>query len=124
MDKVQIDPNTFRNSLKPAVEGEHIFDEGDLLRFLVDTLNKAGIDIAKIQHDYEHAVEYGGQRDYFSVGVSSLDTPEDAVIGGMTELSNMLNNQAGIESWTSYKDGKHFLHLKEADDEHIGDSEE
>jgi len=116
--KVEIDPNTFRNLLEPAMEGEHIgeriFGEGDVIRFLIDRMNQAGLKVSMIRQDHETGIEYRGRQEYISLGVASLDTPEQAVVEGICELSYVLNDFEGVESYVSYLDGKHFLHLKEA----------
>jgi len=116
---IEIDLAKFKD-LVPTETGtgtvEYIFGEGEVLKFLIDQLNAAGVDISMIHHDHEHAIEYQGRRDYFSPGIASLDAPEGAVVDGTAELSDMLNDHEGIESWTSYKDGKHYLHIAESEE--------
>ena len=111
-----IDPAAFKDRLPVDDAEAHIFDEGDVLKFLIDELNAAGVDIAMIHHAHEHAIEYQGQRDYFSMGIASLDAPEGAVEDGMAELADLLNDYAGVESWTSYQHGKHCLHIAESEE--------
>ena len=114
-----IDPAKFKDRV-PTGTGtgtvEYIFGEGDVLKFLVDQLNAAGVDISLIHHNHEIAIEYGERVDYFGIGISSLDAPETAIVEGMAELSDMLNDYEGIESWVSYKDGKHCLHIAESEE--------
>lgn len=116
--KVEINPNTFRDSLKPAMEGEHIgeriFGEGDVIRFLIDRMNQEGLMVSMIWQDHETGIEYRGRQEYISLGTASFDTPETAVIDGINKLSYALNDFEEIETYVSYLDGKHFLHLKEA----------
>lgn len=118
-----IDPAKFKDRLTPTEDGEHIFGEADVLKFLIDQLNEAGVAISMIHHAHEHAFEYGGRRDYFSMGIASLDAPEDVVIDGMAELSDMLNDYPGIESWVAYKDGKHCLHIAESEEKPEAEAE-
>ncbi len=109
---IEIDPAKFAGQVpRDTDSGEHIFDEGDVLKFVIDAMNAAKISISMINHAHEIAVEYRGKRDYFSTGIASLDAPADAVIDGMAELSYILNDREGIDSWTSYKNGKHALHI-------------
>lgn len=109
---VEIDPSKFADRVvyDPDI-GEYIFDEGEVLKFLVDAMNAAKINISKINHNHTHAIEYRGRRDYFSMGIASLDAPAEAVIEGMAELSYILDDHDGIESWTSYKNETHALHI-------------
>ena len=115
-----IDPTKFKDRV-PTENGtgktEYIFDDGDVLKFLIDEMNEAGVDIAMIHQVHEHAIEYHGRRDFFGIGIASMDAPEDAVIDGMAELSDMLNDYEGTESWVSYKNGKHSLHITESEAE-------
>ena len=114
---IEIDPTIFADRVPRDTDtGEYIFDEADVLKFIIDRMNGAHINIAMINHDHELAIEYRGQRDYFSMGIASLDEPDGAVIDGMAELSYILNDHAGIESWTSYKNGKHALHIQRKPD--------
>ena len=109
---IEIDPAAFAVRVPHDTDtGEHIFDEADVLKFLIDRMNEAGADIAMIIHDHELAIEYQGQRDYFSMGITSLDKPDRAMIDGAAEISYILNDRTGIESWISYIAGKHALHI-------------
>ena len=110
---IEIDPKKFADRVPRDTDtGEHIFDEGDVLKFIIDALNAAKINISMVNHAHEMAIEYRGRRDYFSVGIASLDAPADAVIDGMAELSYILEDHEGIESWTAYKNETHTLHIK------------
>jgi len=109
---VEIDPAKFEAQVpKDPDADEWYFDEGDVLKFLIDQMNLAKINIAMINHDHEIAIEYRGRREYFSMGISALDNPEDAAIAGIKELSCILNDREDIESWTAYRNGKHALHI-------------
>ena len=109
---IEIDPAKFADQVPQDIETcEPIFDEADVLKFLIDGMNEAKINISMINYDHELAIEYHGKRDFFSMGIASLDAPDGAVIDGMAELSYILNDREGIESWTSYRNGKHALHI-------------
>jgi hypothetical protein len=114
-DQVPTETGTGTTEYIPTETGtgttEYIFDEADVLKFLIDAMNEARISISMINHDHEIAIEYQGKRNYFSMGIASLDAPEGAAIDGMAELSYILNDHEGIESWTSYKNEKHALHI-------------
>jgi len=126
--KVRIDPTEFqirnRNSQPDVAKEDCIFGEDDVIRFIIDRMNQAGLKISMIWQDHYTGIEYRGRQEYISIGAASLSTPEQAVIDGMHELSYALNDFEGIESFVSYLNGGHFLHLKEADDESKGDPEE
>ena len=111
---VEIDPARFADQV-PTENGtgtiEYIFDESDVLKFLIDQMNKAKISISMINHDHENAIEYRGRREYFGIGIASMDAPAGAVIDGMAELSYILNDYEDTESWTAYRNGKHTLHI-------------
>ena len=114
---IEIDSAKFADRVPRDVDiGEPVFDEADVLRFLIDGMNEAGADIAMIIYDHKLAIEYRGRRDHFSMGIVSLDAADGAVIDGMAELSYILNDRTGIESWTSYKNGKHALHIQQKPD--------
>jgi hypothetical protein len=109
---IEIDPAKFADQVPRDTDtGERIFDESDVLKFLIDALNEARISISMINHDHGITIEYRGQWNYFGIGLASLDAPDSAVIYGMTELSYILNDREGIESWTAYGNGKHALHI-------------
>lgn len=111
---IHIDPAKFKDRVPRDTDtGENIFDEGDVLKFLIDQMNEAGVDIAMIHHEYELAIEYQGRREYFSMPIASLDAPEGAVFDGMAELANMLNDYMGVESWVEYQSGRYHLHIDE-----------
>ncbi len=120
--RIKIDPAAFADLMTDRETGDSIFGEVEVLKYLIDQLNAAGVDITMIHHDHELAIEYGGRRDYYSMPIASLDAPEVAVMDGMTELSAILTDHEGIESWVSYKDGKQSLHIAESE-EPDGDSE-
>lgn len=103
--------------------GEHIFDENDVLKYLIDQLNGAGVGIAMIIDGHDPAIEYGGRRDYYSMPIASLDNPGVAVMDGMTELSAMLNDHDMINSWVSYQDGKSYLHIVDVEPTPEGEPE-
>jgi hypothetical protein len=98
---IEIDPAAFADQV-PTETGtgttEYIFDEADVLKFLIDAMNEARISISMIDHDHEIAIEYRNRREYFSMGIASLDAPEGAVVDGMAELSYILNDQ--LHHWT------------------------
>jgi len=74
---IKIDPAAFADQVpKDPDSEESFFDEGNVLKFLIDAMNKAKISISMIRHAHEHAIEYQGRREHFSIGISSLDTPE------------------------------------------------
>jgi|GEM_PF-4313223 len=115
---VEIDPAEFAGGVPSDVDtGERIFYESDVLEFLIDAMNDDGIDIAMINHDHELAIEYRGKRDCFSMSISALDEPERAVIEGMAEISYIINDREGLESWTAYMYGKHTLHIMRKTDQ-------
>jgi len=110
---IEIDPAKFADRVpKDTDTGEYIFDEADVLKFLIDEMNAAKINIAMITHNHDMAIEYQGRREYFGMSIASLDLLDGAVIDGMAEISNLLNDQEGIESWTAYKNGKYALHIQ------------
>jgi len=112
---INIDPAKFADQIpRDTTTGENIFNETDVLKFLIDQMNVAGEDISMIHQDHEIAIEYKGRREYFSMGISSLDTPEGAAREGMEELSNILNNDAKTESWVEYQHGLYYLHIEES----------
>ena len=111
---IEIDPSEFKDRVPSELadgKPEYYFDEGDVLKFLIDQMNAAKINISMILHDHELEIEYQGLRESFSMGISSLDAPETAVVDGMAELANVLNEYENIESWIAYKNGKHSLHI-------------
>ena len=111
---IHIDPAKFRDRVpRDSDTDEYIFTEDGVLKFLVDQLNEAGVDISMIYTDYEYGIEYCGKLDYFSMGISSLDNPEVAVRGGMIELANLLSSHADLTSWVEYQHGLHYLHIEE-----------
>jgi len=113
---IHIDPAKFKDRIPRDTDtGEYYFEEGEVLKFLVDQLNRAGEDIAMIHQDYEYGIEYRGKLDYFSMGVSSLDTPEVAIQAGMVELANLLNNREDLKSWVEYQHGLYYLHIEETE---------
>lgn len=111
---IHIDPAKFADRVsKDADTGENIFSEGDVLKFLIDQMNEAGVDIAIIYHDHELAIVYHGKQDYFSMPIASLDAPEGTVKDGMVELSDMLNDREDLKSWIEYQHGLYYLHIDE-----------
>ena len=111
-ETIHIDPADFANQIPRDTDtGENIYDENDVLRFLVDQINAAGVDISMAYQDREYGIMYRGQLDYFGISISSLDTPEGAVREGVTELSNILNDHADLKSWVEYLHGLYYLHI-------------
>ena len=106
-----IDPAAFKDQLQEDDTGAHIFSDEHILRFIVDQLNEAGLEIARFYHDCEYGIEYMGTRHY--VGLPIEDDPERAVVAAMEELSNELNSHDDTECWCTYRDGKHCLHITE-----------
>lgn len=107
-----IDPAKFKDRLQEDDTGEHIFSDEHILRFIVDQLNDAGLEIARFYHDCEYGIEYLGTRHY--VGQHIEDDPERAVVAAMEELSNELNSRNDTECWCTYQHGEHCLHIKES----------
>lgn len=113
-ETIHIDPAKFADQIPRDTDtGEYFFEEGEVLKFLVDQMNEAGVDIAMIHQDYEYAIEYCGKLDYFSIGISSLDAPEVSVRAGMVELANLLNERSDLKSWVEYQHGLYYLHIEE-----------
>ena len=111
---IEIDPAKFADRIPSELadgKQEYYFDEGDVLKLLIDQMNAAKINISMIFHDHDLEIEYQGLRESFSMGISSLDAPEIAVVDGMAELANVLNEYDNVESWIAYKNGKHSIHL-------------
>jgi|LGVE01.1.fsa_nt_gb hypothetical protein len=111
-ETIHIDPADFANQIPRDTDtGENIYDENDVLRFLVDQINAAGVDISMAYQDHEYGIRYQGQLDYFAISISSLDTPEGAVREGMVGLSDLLNDHADLKSWVEYLHGLYYLHI-------------
>jgi len=111
---IHIDPAKFKDRIPRDTDtGDYHFEEGEMLKFLIDQLNEAGVDIAMIHQNYEYGIEYCGKLDYFSIGISSLDTTEVAVRAGMVELANLLNDREDLKSWVEYQHGLYYLHIDE-----------
>lgn len=111
---IHIDPAKFADQIPRDTDtGEQYFEEGNVLKFLIDQMNVAGVDISMIHSDYEYGIMYRGKLDYFSMGVSSLDDPEVAVRDGMIELANLLNDREDLKSWVEYQHGLYHLHIDE-----------
>ncbi len=113
-ETIQIDPAKFADRIPRDTDtGEQYFKEGDVLKFLVDQLNVAGVDVSMIHHGYETGIEYRGEMDYFSMSVTSLNAPEVAAHTGLVEVANLLNDRADLKSWVEYQHGLYYLHIEE-----------
>lgn len=108
---VEIDPAAFTEPIPTENGIEYIYNEEDVLKFLIDQMNDARISISMINHAHELAIEYRGRRELFVIGIVLSDAPEAAVTDGMAELSYILNDYEDTESWTAYRNGKHTLHI-------------
>ena len=114
MKPINIDPEKFANQIpRDVVTGDQYFDEDDVLKFLVDEINVAGMDIAMIYKDHELGIEYRGKLEYFSMNISSLETPGFAARDGIVELANRLNDRKDLTSWVEYQHGLYYLHIDE-----------
>lgn len=111
---VEIDPEAFADHVPiDTVTGEYVFDDADVLIFLIDAMNTAKINISMVNHDHGFGIEYMGKRDNFSIGIPSRDAPERAVVNGIAEISYIINDHKGIESWMTYMNGKFILSIEQ-----------
>lgn len=106
---IEIEPNKFKDSL-PIENGEEVFDVIDVLRFLVDCLNKENLAINMILRDHELAVECKHEREWFIMGIYQND-PVSVIIDGAVELAEVLNSLNDIQSWITYCNKKYWLHV-------------
>jgi len=117
MEPINIDPAKFAEQIpRDPNTGEAYFGEDDVLTFLVDQINVAGVDIAMIYKDHELGIEYRGKRGYCSMNISSLETPEVAVRQGMVEMANLLNGRKEFTSWVEYTHKIYTLHIQHIDE--------
>lgn len=116
---IPLDVSKFEEHLTPYDYDEgglavYAVSEIDVLKFLIDEMNAAGVDITMTHHDFEPGVKYrGGEIGYFGINIQWMDSTHKALVQGMTEVANLLNEAENIQSWTEYQNAEYSLHIEE-----------
>lgn len=107
--KLKIDVGKFVESIQKDESG-YIFQEEDVYRFIVDSLNEAGIDAELKYQDTDFSIHVDVEKAYISY---FADAPDKALIESLKSLSNEINSSKTRHSWYSYKQGEHFISFEE-----------
>lgn len=96
---------------RDADSGVEIFSEYDAISAAVRMMSENGINISTIWHAHDIAIEFGGTREYLSLGILG-NSAAAALMEAMQEISCIIDNIDGIECYISLNAGKHFFHIK------------
>jgi hypothetical protein len=107
--KIKIDIQKFVESIQKDESG-YIFSEEDAFRYIVDSLNDAGIDAELRYQDTDFSIIVDGERVYISY---FADDPASALIQSLRSLSDEINSSKTRHSWYSYQKGEHFISFEE-----------
>lgn len=107
--KIKIDIKKFTDSVQKDESG-YIFQAEEVYRFIVDSLNEAGIDTELKYQDTDFSILVDGEKAYISY---FADAPDKALIESLKSLSNEINSSKTRHSWYSYKQGEHFISFEE-----------
>lgn len=92
-----------------STEEEPIFFEKDIYKYIVDTLNAAGLDAEIRYQDTDHSIIVMGEMAYISV---MIETSEQALTDTLEHLADELNSSESLESYLSYKNGKYSITIE------------
>lgn len=107
--KVKIDIQKFVDSIQKDESG-YIFSEEDVFRFIVDSLNDAGIDAELKYQDTDFRIVVSDVQAFVTTWT---DDPAKSLIQSLKNLSDEINSSKTLEAWYSYHKGEHFVSFEE-----------
>lgn len=118
--KIEISIEDFKNVLPETSDGEVYVTEERVDRFLVDVLNDAGIEAEMIYEDTSYYIvfpEYDVKA-YVTI-ISLANDPESNLIKAVEYLTDEVNSSEKLQSWYSYKGGKHYINIRVRTEEEV-----
>jgi hypothetical protein len=112
MTKVSIDTGKFVETLVKD-KGELVFTEEDVYRFIIDSINAAGLDSELRYQDTDYSIIVGSEKAYVSY---FSDDPAKALIETVRRLCDEINSSKTTASWMEYKNKEYSILFEEKDE--------